>query len=106
MSMVDLIIVNTISTEKYPVDLFPLVTLSAGIAPTLIMVRAKLGKNVESLQEAVSNIRFTSQPVQRGLGGTSTTQSWAQGLSFVRNSGVFEGGQEQAGNVREASVVV
>ncbi|KAK7039040.1 hypothetical protein VNI00_010432 [Paramarasmius palmivorus] len=39
--------------------------VSDGIAPTLIMVRAKLGKNVESLQEsqAVSDMRFNDGPV-------------------------------------------
>uniref|UniRef100_A0A0W0FVU7 Uncharacterized protein n=1 Tax=Moniliophthora roreri TaxID=221103 RepID=A0A0W0FVU7_MONRR len=42
--------------------LYPLVPLSAGIAPTLIMVRAKLGKNIESFQDRLTSIRFTSQP--------------------------------------------
>ncbi|KAK7054285.1 hypothetical protein VNI00_003478 [Paramarasmius palmivorus] len=76
-----------------------------GIAPTLIMVRAKLGQNIESLQEAVSDIRFTSQPARQGTGGInlSTTQSEAQVLSIVRNSSVFEGGEEDAQNVKEAS---
>ncbi|THU99234.1 hypothetical protein K435DRAFT_659406 [Dendrothele bispora CBS 962.96] len=33
-----------------PFDFLPVAALMAGVAPTLIMVRAKLGKNVESLQ--------------------------------------------------------
>ena len=70
------------------------------------MVRAKFGQNIESLQEAVSDIRFTSQPAQRGLGGTSTTQSQAQVPSTVRNSGGFEGGEEQVGNHRKENSAI
>ncbi|KAK7020688.1 hypothetical protein VNI00_017630 [Paramarasmius palmivorus] len=105
MSVVDLILVNAIQPGKYLFDPFPLVVLSAGIAPALIMVRAKLGKNVESLQEVVSDIRFTSQPVQQG---TSTIRPQAQVISIVRNSGGFEGGEGQAGNAnsKETSTIV
>ncbi|KAK7018646.1 hypothetical protein VNI00_018357 [Paramarasmius palmivorus] len=101
MNVVDLVILNTIPPEKYIFDPFPLVVLSAGIAPTLIMVRAKLGMNIESTQEAVSEIRFTSQPAQRGAGGTSTVYSQAQVLSIAPNSeGGMEGGEERAGNAK------
>uniref|UniRef100_A0A0W0FIF3 G-protein coupled receptors family 1 profile domain-containing protein n=1 Tax=Moniliophthora roreri TaxID=221103 RepID=A0A0W0FIF3_MONRR len=62
MSMINLITFYTATIDDLPLDFGPLVTLSAGIAPTLIMVRARLGKSVESLQDKVSDIRFTSQP--------------------------------------------
>ena len=69
------------------------------------MVRAKLGQNVESLQDAASDIRFTSQPAQQKLGGTSTAQSQAQVISVVRNSSIFEVGEGQAGNTKEAFTI-
>ncbi|ESK83553.1 hypothetical protein Moror_12100 [Moniliophthora roreri MCA 2997] len=53
------------NTTVLPFDFYPLLTLSAGIAPTLIMVRGKLGKNVESLQDQVSDIRFPSQSARQ-----------------------------------------
>ncbi|ESK87664.1 hypothetical protein Moror_1886 [Moniliophthora roreri MCA 2997] len=62
MSIITLITYNTTTLDELPFDFAPLMTLSAGIAPTLIMVRAKLGKNVESLQDKISDIQFTSQP--------------------------------------------
>ncbi|KAK7034058.1 hypothetical protein VNI00_012489 [Paramarasmius palmivorus] len=45
-----------------PLDLWPLIALSAGIAPTLIMVRAKLGTSNESSQTRgnVSDLQFGS----------------------------------------------
>ncbi|KAI3608467.1 hypothetical protein WG66_000915 [Moniliophthora roreri] len=57
MSMINLITFYTATIDDLPLDFGPLVTLSAGIAPTLIMVRARLGKSVESLQDKVSDIR-------------------------------------------------
>ncbi|KAK7018647.1 hypothetical protein VNI00_018358 [Paramarasmius palmivorus] len=102
MSGLALITTNALPSDKYTFDPFPLAALSAGIAPTLIMVRAKLGQNVESLQEAVSDIRFTSQPARQGFGGISTTRSQVQVVSVVKNAV----GDEQAGNAKEASVIV
>ncbi|KAK7054321.1 hypothetical protein VNI00_003514 [Paramarasmius palmivorus] len=67
-----LILANIIPPETYAFDPLPLVSLSAGIAPTLIMVRAKLGKNIESLQDVSTDIQFVSRPAQREPGGTST----------------------------------
>ncbi|KAK7054295.1 hypothetical protein VNI00_003488 [Paramarasmius palmivorus] len=82
-------------------------TLSTGIAPTLIMVRAKLGQNVESLQEAASIIQFNSQPVQQGLAEMSTMQSQVQVLS-VGNCSISESQEEQVGDVnfKETSAIV
>ena len=70
------------------------------------MVRAKFGQNVESLQEAVSDIRFNSQPVQQGLRETSTIKMEAQVLPVARNPSVFEGGEGQAGGSKEATAIV
>ncbi|ESK83870.1 hypothetical protein Moror_13481 [Moniliophthora roreri MCA 2997] len=50
-----------VSNTPSPFDLASLTALSAGIAPTLVMIRAKLGKNAEGLQTQVSDICFTSQ---------------------------------------------
>ncbi|ESK91921.1 hypothetical protein Moror_10423 [Moniliophthora roreri MCA 2997] len=63
-AVVNLIVDNTLGLAT-PIDLYSITTLIAGIAPTLIMVRGKLGKNVESLQDHVSDICFTSQPGPR-----------------------------------------
>ncbi|KAK7038784.1 hypothetical protein VNI00_010670 [Paramarasmius palmivorus] len=41
-----------------PVDLFPVVYQTAGIAPTLIIVRAATGKAIESVNQEVSTLRF------------------------------------------------
>ncbi|ESK83889.1 hypothetical protein Moror_7577 [Moniliophthora roreri MCA 2997] len=62
-----LIMTNIDGLSDLPFDFYPLVAMSAGIAPTLIMVRAKLGMNVESLQGTVSEIRFTSIPAAGGV---------------------------------------
>ncbi|EEB94667.1 hypothetical protein MPER_06483 [Moniliophthora perniciosa FA553] len=61
-------IINPISTLS--IMNTSLTGMTQGIAPTLIMVCAKLGKNVESLQDQVSDIRFTSRPAPRE--GTQT----------------------------------
>uniref|UniRef100_A0A0W0FNN1 Uncharacterized protein n=1 Tax=Moniliophthora roreri TaxID=221103 RepID=A0A0W0FNN1_MONRR len=53
---------QTSTPDEAPFSLYPLAVLSAGIAPTLIIVRAKLGKGIESLHSQVSEIRFTSRP--------------------------------------------
>ncbi|KAK7024397.1 hypothetical protein VNI00_016338 [Paramarasmius palmivorus] len=113
MSLVNLIVVNAITTQKIAFDPFPLVALSAGIAPTLIMVRAKLGMNVETMQETLSDIRFSTLPAQRSrwLGGNSTTQSQVpQVLSAGRNSGgdvqIVQLGCEPVDNLKETSMTV
>ncbi|ESK84258.1 hypothetical protein Moror_3797 [Moniliophthora roreri MCA 2997] len=92
-----LIVTNTVSINAWSFDVYPLVALSAGIAPTLIMVRAKLGKNVESLQNMVSDIHFMSQPE---VGDAATARSRAQvhsiALEFERES------EERAERQKEA----
>ncbi|ESK84698.1 hypothetical protein Moror_631 [Moniliophthora roreri MCA 2997] len=86
ISIIGLILVNVPQPYWIPIDCYPLSSLTAGIAPTLIMVRAKLGKNVESLQEHVSDIRFTSRPAPResqvqanSIGNFTTTRVDVQG---------------------------
>ncbi|KAI3618181.1 hypothetical protein WG66_005602 [Moniliophthora roreri] len=92
-----LIVTNTVSINAWSFDVYPLVALSAGVAPTLIMVRAKLGKNVESLQNMVSDIHFMSQPE---VGDAATARSRAQvhsiALEFERES------EERAERQKEA----
>ena len=61
------------------------------------MVRAKLGKNIENMQDIVSDIHFTSQPALRGIGGTSVAGSQAQVYS-IGNFGIMadvDGGEER-----------
>ncbi|KAI3604615.1 hypothetical protein WG66_008182 [Moniliophthora roreri] len=61
-SIANLILANASPTSELPpFDFWPLVSLSAGIAPTLIMVRAGFGKNIENLQDMVSDIHFASR---------------------------------------------
>ncbi|KAK7032491.1 hypothetical protein VNI00_013060 [Paramarasmius palmivorus] len=43
-----------------PVDLGPVVWQAAGIAPTLIIVRAAMGKSVDSVHQQVSTLRFAA----------------------------------------------
>uniref|UniRef100_A0A0W0GAK7 Uncharacterized protein n=1 Tax=Moniliophthora roreri TaxID=221103 RepID=A0A0W0GAK7_MONRR len=43
---------------RIPVDLGPVVWQFAGIAPTLIIVRAEMGKTVDSVHQQVSSLRF------------------------------------------------
>ncbi|KAK7045763.1 hypothetical protein VNI00_007164 [Paramarasmius palmivorus] len=61
VQIVSVIAINTSPGLGVTFDFLPLATLSAAIAPTLILVRGRLGKNVESLQDTVSNIQFTSR---------------------------------------------
>ncbi|KAI3596584.1 hypothetical protein WG66_003387 [Moniliophthora roreri] len=63
--IVGLIATNTTTMHAMPFDFWPPMVLVAGIAPTLISVRAKLGKNVESLQTQISDIHFSSRPAPR-----------------------------------------
>ncbi|KAK7045781.1 hypothetical protein VNI00_007182 [Paramarasmius palmivorus] len=76
--IIHLIEVNTVSLSAAPIDLYPLLPLSAAIAPTLIMVRAKLGKNVENLQDSVSDIRFNTKSAQREGGYIARSQTHVQ----------------------------
>ncbi|KAK7034047.1 hypothetical protein VNI00_012478 [Paramarasmius palmivorus] len=102
--IVGLIQINVTDAMIFPFDFFPIATLSAviihvrffrqllneihkqGIAPTLIMVRAKLGKNVENLEtgEVVSDIHFND----RARPTTTTTGSQVQshGVSLAENT--------------------
>ncbi|ESK84182.1 hypothetical protein Moror_16985 [Moniliophthora roreri MCA 2997] len=94
-SIVALITANTATIDAIPFDFSPLVILSAGISPTLIMVRAKLGKNVESLQDQISGIRFTSRPAPRE-GTTTVSQAQVYPLGNLNMAAVeLEGGSER-----------
>ncbi|EEB89360.1 hypothetical protein MPER_12551 [Moniliophthora perniciosa FA553] len=76
-----------------------LVGLIIGIAPTLIIVRAKLGKTVESLQDRISEIQFMSRPAQRG---TVTTDTVPQPLNVRLEENQPD---PEAGNRKEGSMV-
>ncbi|KAL0065481.1 hypothetical protein AAF712_007545 [Marasmius tenuissimus] len=70
--IVDLAIVNTLSYLQ-PVDLAPTMVLAAGIAPTLIVVRVRMGKTVEvTTAGKISNIEFASRH-GGGVADTDTT---------------------------------
>ncbi|ESK87659.1 hypothetical protein Moror_1901 [Moniliophthora roreri MCA 2997] len=102
MNIITLIIFSTTTVDEMPFDFVPLTTLSAGIAPTLIMVRAKLGKSVESLQDEVSDIRFTSQPrLQEG----TITISRAQVRSTMATIGIDSDGQQRLADGKEILMV-
>ncbi|ESK83551.1 hypothetical protein Moror_12098 [Moniliophthora roreri MCA 2997] len=83
MSIAGLIMANTMPFGVMPFDFYPLVVLSAGIAPTLTMVRVKLGRNIETLQDQVSDIHFTSRQVPLE---SISTRSQAQVRSVVNIS--------------------
>uniref|UniRef100_A0A0W0FAF6 Uncharacterized protein n=1 Tax=Moniliophthora roreri TaxID=221103 RepID=A0A0W0FAF6_MONRR len=56
-----LVATNTSTPKTLPFDFYPLRSLSAGIAPTLIIVRVKFGQNAENLQDRmISDICFTT----------------------------------------------
>ncbi|KAJ8087396.1 hypothetical protein PM082_006226 [Marasmius tenuissimus] len=44
-----------------PISISPLIWQSAGLAPTLIFVRARSGKSVDSVQQMVSTMQFPSR---------------------------------------------
>ncbi|KAK7040904.1 hypothetical protein VNI00_009500 [Paramarasmius palmivorus] len=67
-----------------PFDWTPIAVLSAGFAPTLVMVRAKLGKKVESLrtgESAFSDIRFNRPDI---VSGSESTSRDAGGVERMR----------------------
>uniref|UniRef100_A0A0W0G6K0 Uncharacterized protein n=1 Tax=Moniliophthora roreri TaxID=221103 RepID=A0A0W0G6K0_MONRR len=97
-TIANMIMANSVTLAQATFNFYPLAIMSAGIAPTLIMVRAKLGKNVESLQHEVSSIRFMSRPAPRegtmtrlqtqlqSTGSLSITVATIQGESPERGS--------------------
>uniref|UniRef100_A0A0W0G8P9 Uncharacterized protein n=1 Tax=Moniliophthora roreri TaxID=221103 RepID=A0A0W0G8P9_MONRR len=54
---------NTVATETgiQPINLAPIVTQVAGIAPTLIIVRASLGKTTENVDQVLSTLHFAER---------------------------------------------
>ncbi|KAK7032485.1 hypothetical protein VNI00_013053 [Paramarasmius palmivorus] len=64
--IVYLIIANTLyytnTAGILPIDLYPVVWQAAGIAPTLIIVRAGSGKSVETVDQVVSTLHFADAP--------------------------------------------
>uniref|UniRef100_A0A0W0G6I1 Uncharacterized protein n=1 Tax=Moniliophthora roreri TaxID=221103 RepID=A0A0W0G6I1_MONRR len=60
-TVINLIAANTTSIDMLPFDFSSFMFLGAGVAPTLIIVRAKLGSNVETLQDRLSEICFSSE---------------------------------------------
>ncbi|EEB91578.1 hypothetical protein MPER_10040 [Moniliophthora perniciosa FA553] len=92
-------VISYIVDHEYQTDQYD----AQGFAPTLIMVRAKLGKNVESLQDHVSDIRFTSQPIPRDETRHSIR---SLGVAVVEVEGVREQPEQMAdGNLKEGNVV-
>uniref|UniRef100_A0A0W0FAF9 Uncharacterized protein n=1 Tax=Moniliophthora roreri TaxID=221103 RepID=A0A0W0FAF9_MONRR len=89
------IVTNTATPDVMPFDFFPLTVLSAGIAPTLIMVRARLGKNVENLQDMLSDIRFTSQASPREVTVRSQAQVYSIGIKSLSREPAENGGSEE-----------
>ncbi|KAK7434417.1 hypothetical protein VKT23_020186 [Stygiomarasmius scandens] len=62
---------NNGDPSTIPFDFLPLAALMAGITPTLIMVHAKLGENVESLQ--MGETTFSTLQFGNRHGTTTTT---------------------------------
>ncbi|KAI3604754.1 hypothetical protein WG66_008165 [Moniliophthora roreri] len=105
--MIAVLIVAYIPGNTTPFDPSPVAALAAGLAPTLILVRAKLGKTVESLQDKVSDMRFTSP----GLRETTTTISQAQAhpianLSLVPHDIERSGGSEEKSSTEKEAIDV
>ncbi|KAI3618211.1 hypothetical protein WG66_005615 [Moniliophthora roreri] len=96
-----------ITIDEMPIDFFPLIRLSAGIAPTLIIVRAKLGKNVESLQDQVSDIRFISRVAAPGEGTSTGSRPRMHSIGNLSMSMASISGEEQraAGRKTDATLV-
>ncbi|KAI3604661.1 hypothetical protein WG66_008296 [Moniliophthora roreri] len=74
VAIVGTVVIN-VRLTFIPFDFAPTAALAAGIAPTLIVVRAKLGKSVESMQQQVSEMRFPSRPANREGNVNSQTYS-------------------------------
>ncbi|EEB98431.1 hypothetical protein MPER_02060 [Moniliophthora perniciosa FA553] len=87
LSTVGLILNNIPILEMVPFDPYPTITLSAGIAPTLILVRAKFGKNIESLQPQLSDICFTGRQPTRKSSDTAAQVGSLGNLSTGRVDG-------------------
>ncbi|ESK93528.1 hypothetical protein Moror_1642 [Moniliophthora roreri MCA 2997] len=95
-AIVSLITTNTTTMHAMPFDFWAPMVLIAGVAPTLILVRAKLGKNVKSLQIQISDIHFSSRPAPRGDDSVlSRTQVYSTGNPYMM-AAEFQGeGSEQ-----------
>ncbi|EEB97613.1 hypothetical protein MPER_03035, partial [Moniliophthora perniciosa FA553] len=93
-------IVGTIAINVHPTfipfDFAPPAALAAGIAPTLIIFRAKLGKIAESMQQQVSELRFPSRRE-----GNANSQIYSVGNLQVD----IEAGQELIQNQKETTLV-
>ncbi|ESK89060.1 hypothetical protein Moror_5335 [Moniliophthora roreri MCA 2997] len=75
------LILGPSGTDVSPVNLFPITYQVAGIAPTLIIVRAQSGKAIESVDQVVSTLRYT------GSGGESSRIRNASRLPHSINFG-------------------
>ncbi|ESK84179.1 hypothetical protein Moror_16982 [Moniliophthora roreri MCA 2997] len=94
LSIVGLVLRNTTTSHTLPLDFFPLVTLSAGIAPTLIMVRTKLSENVVRLEDQVSGICFASRSAPRE-GTTTVSRVLVRSIgNLSMTAAELEGGHE------------
>ncbi|KAK7052919.1 hypothetical protein VNI00_004239 [Paramarasmius palmivorus] len=74
--ILEVAIANSASTIGSPINLLPIITQMAGIAPTLIIVRTRIGRVTETAQDALSTIKFSTEPseeqktnVSRALSG-------------------------------------
>uniref|UniRef100_A0A0W0G6F1 Uncharacterized protein n=1 Tax=Moniliophthora roreri TaxID=221103 RepID=A0A0W0G6F1_MONRR len=102
--IVNLIVVNSTDGVPPPFDMAPIVVLVAGIAPTMIIVRAKLGSNVGSLQDQVSDIRFTSHQAHRE--GRSQTHVYSIGNLSVATRDIEGEYEDRTGMHREAKEAI
>uniref|UniRef100_A0A0W0EZK2 Uncharacterized protein n=1 Tax=Moniliophthora roreri TaxID=221103 RepID=A0A0W0EZK2_MONRR len=109
MSIIALTTYSVTTVDTFPLDFTPVMNLSAAIAPTLIIVRAKLGKNVESLQTQaqVSDICFTCPCRTTLREGTTTTRSISQeqvySIGHLSMASTTETGPEAEQQAKEAS---
>ncbi|ESK84700.1 hypothetical protein Moror_633 [Moniliophthora roreri MCA 2997] len=88
VQVASLVLVNV--SPKTPYDFSAVSVMAAGIAPTLIIVRAKLGQSVESLQEQASEIQFASRPARPGKDFHHTNRDSLDWESEVAASGKWQ----------------
>ncbi|ESK84955.1 hypothetical protein Moror_9237 [Moniliophthora roreri MCA 2997] len=106
--MIKMIIVHVSdsnSKQSAPIDFSPIVSQVAGIAPTLVIARARAGKSIESVDRTISTLQFTVhqdvedprestsrqlQQVSISIGGlpgaqneaaSGTSEDWSRNLS-------------------------
>ncbi|KAK7043130.1 hypothetical protein VNI00_008484 [Paramarasmius palmivorus] len=84
ITLFQVIMGNTLPDRITPIDLAPTCYIVAGLAPTLIMVRAQQGKTVEETihaEQTLTGVRFASAPAPSESGETTTMAETGSGFT-------------------------